>query len=413
VRDTDITVRESTVHFRPITLAPPLVISGRTITQFTMVYVNLSVVNRAGRTATGVGTTILSVPWAWPHSGDSVAERDAVLRQICISLADAVSDRPPLDPFQLWRELSDRTRLDEVPRLAALLCLGAVDNAVHDSWARAAGNSAYDMYSAEYLNHDLGVLLDPALIGRYPAEFLGPFRAELPVQHLVGSGDPLTKADCGRSLMDWSAAEGIRHFKVKVLGRDPAEDADRVGAVHAAVPEADSLAIDPNEAYESAESVAESVRILRAKYPRAAEAVRYIEQPIPRGRPFEPDRDCGIPVLMDEGMSSLETLRGLPKTQWDGLVIKAGKGQTHALLANSFARFHDLFVTVQDLTAVDLAFRHSARLVSMLRPSAHHVEYNSRQYAPGANAELSRTDPQLTAVHNGFVRIDRPGVGIY
>lgn len=414
MRDTDITVRESTVEFRPVVLSTPLVISSGKITQFTIVYVRLTVVDRAGATATGVGTTILSVPWSWPRSVRSVTDRDAELRRICLSLADAVCGLPPMDPFRLWRELHEMLpEHTEVPQLAALLCLGAVDNAVHDAWARAAGRSAYDMYCAEYMNHDLGTLVDPALNGHFPAEFLGPFHGELPVQHLVGSGDPLVPGDGERSLAEWSRAEGIRHFKIKVLGHDPAEDADRIGAVYDAVGNAGSLAVDPNEAYESAAPVEELIRTLREKHPLAAGAVRYIEQPIPRGREFLPVHDSGIPVLMDEGMSSIETLRELPKSQWNGLVIKAGKGQTHALLANSVGRFHGLFVTMQDLTAVDLAFRHSARLVSMLRPSTHHVEYNSRQYAPRANDELARTYPGLTTVHNGTVRIDRPGLGIY
>lgn len=421
VRDSDISVRESTVAFRPVTLCPPLVISSGRISQFTVVYVRLAVVNRGGNAATGVGTTVLSVPWAWPHSARSVADRDAVLRRLCISLTDAVSGRPPLDPFQLWRTLSDLLPglteqagpTEEMPKLAALLCLGAVDNAVHDAWARAAGRPAYAMYSARYLNLDLGALVDPALAGQYPGEFLGPFRGELPVQHLVGSGDPLAPGDGGRSLVDWAQAEGIRHFKVKVLGHDPAADADRIGAVHAAVGPAASLSIDPNEGYESAASVVELMHALRTRFPRAAQAVGYIEQPIPRGRQFRPEQDCGVPVLMDEGMCDIDTLRELPKSRWDGVVIKAGKGQSHALLANSYARYHGLFVTVQDLTAVDLAFRHSARLVSVLRPSTPHVEYNSRQYAPWANEELTRTSPELTTVHNGFVRIDEPEAGIY
>ena len=240
----------------------------------------------------------------------------------------------------------------------------------------------------------------------------------------ISATDPLTSGDSAadgyRSLLDWCRTERLRHFKIKVLGRDPQQDADRIGAVHDTVRSVSTdprLAVDPNEGYASREALDELVAALCERHPAAAVSIAYIEQPVPRSVTLPPratgQRGLTIPVLMDEGSSSIGSLAELTRSGWDGLVVKAGKGQTYALLAHAYARFHRLFLTVQDLTAVDLALQHSARLASVLRTDSLHLEYNSRQYAPHANARLSRSHPDLTAVRNGAVRLaplDAPGI---
>lgn len=416
MRSSDITILESGVDFDAVELSTPLVLGSGAVSRFTVARVRVLAEDRQGRTATGTGTSVLSVPWSWPRSALSFDERDTVLRDLCVRLAGTLSWLEAADPIRLCGELSATlpelarpVGAEPVPQLAALLCLGAVDNAVHDAWSRAVGGSAYHLYTAEYLNDDLGAV-DSSLAGRYPGEFLTAPRERLPVQHVVSPGDPLTPADRAdgyRPLVDWCRTESLRHFKIKVLGNDPHEDADRIGAVYDTVrggaPDA-TLAVDPNESYSSLEALDELADALRKRHPDAAKAIAYVEQPIPRTMAMVP-RPFPFPVLMDEGSSDLGSLPELARTGWSGLVVKAGKGQTYALVANAYAKVHGLFLTVQDLTTVDLALRHSARLASVLHPSAPHLEYNSRQYAPHANAQLSRTHPELTYVRDGAVRV--------
>lgn len=430
MRTSDIKVLESEVSFESVDLRPPLVFSNRAVESFTLARVRVVVADRRGRSVDGTGATVLSVPWSWPHSSLTLADRDTVLRALCGTLTEALPRLLASDPIRLCCELTEclpevaRRPGEPIPQLAALLCLGAVDNALHDAWARAAGKSAYQMYTSEYLTDDLGALIDPSLDGRYPGDFLGPTHERLPVQHVVAATDPLTSADSTagyRSLLDWCRTERLQHFKIKVLSRDPQEDADRIGAVHETVRGVTSdpkLAVDPNEGYASGELLDELVDALRTRHPAAAASITYIEQPIPRAMSLEPRatgaRASTIPVLMDEGSSSLSSLTELTRSGWSGLVLKAGKGQTFALLAHAYARFHQLFLTVQDLTTVDLALQHSARLASVLRTDSLHLEYNSRQYAPHANARLSLSHPALTSVRDGAVLLAAPeAAGIY
>ncbi|WP_026876020.1 enolase C-terminal domain-like protein [Jiangella gansuensis] len=434
--DTDVDVLDARVTFSPIELGRPFAISGRTIAWFTMAVVEVDVRDRLGTVASGRGATILSVPWAWPRSELSVERRDQVLRALTARLADDACAAPPSDPIRRWLDahatLAETAAkvaaaaggVDPVPSLAALLALGAVDNAVHDGWARAAGRPAHTMYTGRYLHDDLGVVSGGRMSGRWPGDFLVPARSRVPVQHVVGVGDPLEPAETAdgeRSLREWLGADGVRHLKVKVRGADVDDDARRIEAVwrlgHGLGVDV-ALAVDPNEGYESAADVFRLLDVLERSAPAARRALAYVEQPVPRDATPDPDGLTRVgrlaPVVMDEGLVDPRAVHGLRERGWSGVAIKAGKGHSAALLAHAVAKAAGLYVTVQDLTAVDLAFVHSARLVSLLDLPSPHLEYNSRQYAPAANQALGGVWPDLTTVRDGGVTVPPPSQpGLY
>ena len=429
---TDVTVAATAVRFRTVRLDHPFVISGRPIDAFTVAEVDATVTGAGGRPVTGTGATVLSVPWAWPESTLDPAGRDAVLRALTEELAAAAVGLGPADPVELWRHLEAglaarlraRAGRPTVPRLAGHLALGAVDNAVHDAWSRAAGLPATAMYGPDHLARDLG-WLDPSLAGHLPgAHLLGP-ASHLPVQHVVGLGDPLTDDDAresgARSLTAWLAAERIRSLKVKVAGADPADDARRVAAVHAAAASAVGpveISLDPNEGYADLGAALEMLDALASDAPEAAAALTYLEQPVPRHAEPDPAAvrrlTARVPALLDEAFTDVAALPAVREQGWSGVVVKAAKGQTPALLAHTYAQVNGLAVTVQDLTAVGLALAHSARLAASLRRTWDHLEYNSRQYAPAANADLAARAPDLVAVGDGRIRPPHaPVPGLY
>jgi L-alanine-DL-glutamate epimerase-like enolase superfamily enzyme len=435
-RRSDIEVLDARATFVQVDLDHPFVISGRTIDWFTLAVVEVDVRNRLGVVASGRGASILSVPWAWPRSVMSVESRDLILRDLTYRFAEHVCGLPPTDPVQHW--LDARAGLMEtaakasaaapesesIPPLAALLPLGAVDNALHDGWARAADRPAHTMYTGRYLGRDLGAVFGPPFSGRWPGEYLTSPRSRVEIQHVVGVTDPLKPADAGadeRSVQEWLSAERARHLKVKVGAHDPHEDAWRVAAVHRIGRDLGidaSLAIDPNEGYAKPEELAALLDELDRIDPAAGRAVAYVEQPVPRDSTPDPmalaEIGHRVPIIMDEGLVDLHTLGELRAAGWSGVVIKAGKGQSAALLAHAVAKASGLYVTVQDLTAVDSAFHHSARLASVLDLSSPHLEYNSRQYAPAANSRLATEWPDLAAVRDGAVTVPSPvGPGIY
>lgn len=434
MRASDVRVLTAAVSFHPIHLDQPLSISGRAIAWFTLAEVEVQVADRSGHRGTGRGASVLSVPWAWPAAAIDIEDRDRALRELTEELATAAVGSGPTDPIELWRVLYGEldSRLDalasrygvaQVPRLAGLLALGAVDSAVHDGWATTAGRPASVMYDAAHLASDLG-WLDPTLAGRYPGDFLSRGRQELPVQHVVGVSDPLTAAEAGageRPLTDWLRTDGVHHLKIKVSGSQPEQDAQRVVDIarlaRAEVGPVD-LAVDPNEGCADAAAALRLVEEIGRISPETVPSLRYLEQPVRRDAPAEPEAmarlGARLPVLLDEGFSELAMLPRLRDQGWSGVVIKAAKGHSLALLTYAYARSHGLWVAVQDLTALSWALVHSARLVSTFELSAPHLEYNSRQYAPRAAQELLTDLPELTRVRNGWVRLPSgSGPGLY
>ncbi|WP_166350586.1 enolase C-terminal domain-like protein [Phytoactinopolyspora limicola] len=414
MRDTDVRVVDAAVTFRWVELDHPLTISGRDISGFTVAEVGVEVESRRGRRGRGRGSTVLSVPWAWPGADGDPGDRDATLRALTERLAVASTEHRLGDPIELWLDLEGD--LGEVPRLAGLLALGAVDSAVHDAWAHAAARPAMSMYDAECLGVDLGAIASD-LSGRYPGDYLTGDTHDLPVQHVVGVDDPLTPAECAdgrRSLQTWLALEGTRHLKVKVAGQDPSDDARRVADVFEVAQRRHHLggrvliAVDPNEGYRDVGELDQFLDSLARLSPRAAGALHYLEQPVPRDADPAPELMRGlserVPVLLDEGFTDVADLVHLAERGWSGVVVKASKGQSPAMLAYGVMKARGLWVTVQDLTTVDLAYVHSARLVSGLDLTSRHLEYNSRQYVPGGNVRVAGRYPALATVRDGQVR---------
>ena len=440
MHDTDIRVERTDVRFREVQLDPPLTISGGSIAWFSVACVRVDVESVSGARASGYGESVLSVLWSWPHGDLSIAQRDAAMRDTVQRCADAMTLRDAADPIALWRCAS--AQLDDLssaalgatvtqgtghddgvrmPRLAAVLALGAVDNAIHDAWAGAAGRDAFDLYTPAHLRDDLAAF---GLPGEYPSAGIVPTGSgleRLPVQHVVGVSDPLTRSGAERSLEEWIAAEGVTSFKIKVAGIDPHTDAERIRDVHRlarSVGTQPRLAIDPNEGYRDPRAAIAMLDRLADIAPDARTCIDYLEQPVPRDLAVHPDvlRSLSqrVPVLMDEGFTALSDLPALRAAGWSGIVIKASKGQTPAVVAAAVARRLGLRVAVQDLTATGAAFVHSARLLQRLHTDLPQVEFNSRQYAPAANGDLRRRMPDLVDVVDGCIRTDGlRGPGLY
>ncbi|MEV6964314.1 enolase C-terminal domain-like protein [Hamadaea sp. NPDC051192] len=348
------------VEFRDVLFARPLHLSGASIDRVTMAVVRV----RSGQRH-GTGASMLSVPWAWPGEPLlSWTAKDQAMRDATLAMAKAAEDVDAADPFEVHDAVAQTSAGLPMPALAATLALAAVDNAVHAALSAA----------------------------------LRPIRHRLPVQHVVGVDDVASLPP-----------DGIGHVKIKLAGRDPAADAARVCEVFAKAGRP-RLSLDPNEGYADTAGVVELLERVRLNDREAFDAIGYVEQPVPRDAPDDPRglRAVGRlkPVLIDEGLASADQLAGLPDQGWSGLVVKASKGSSLALRAHEFAWQRRLFVTIQDLTAVDLALEHSARLAAALPWSSPAFEYNSRQYCPAANDELRRVKPALVDVRDGHIEVD-------
>jgi L-alanine-DL-glutamate epimerase-like enolase superfamily enzyme len=380
VTKADVRVISATPQFHHVPFSTPLQLSSGAITGLTEARVNVSVVSRDEHTADGLGSVLLSYPWA---GGTDLAMRAAVC-----CLAEALPAFGFGDPLEHGSRLLDMVADLEGPRLAAEVALGPVDQAVHDAWAKASGRSAFHMYNGAYLNADLAAYLGNDFAGRWPEEWLADQPVTtLPVQDVLGVDEPA------------AAAAGRRWVKLKLAG---AVDAD-IERVRAVASYGARLSLDPNEAYTCADDLARLLSTVRADY-----GADYIEQPVPRG--VAGPGKGPIPVLADEGLPDPRELDLL--TGWDGIVVKTCRGQTSALLAYCWARLRERFVVQQDLTNVGPALAHAAVFAAHCSYATPAFECNSLKYAPAGNRELARERPGLVTERDGVVEVSAAGVGI-
>ena len=444
MKASDIRVASAAVTFSDERLAVPLRLSRGVISEITHVEVVLHLVTRRGTPARGVGSILLSDVWAFPHPVLDHQAKDAAMRSLCeifarrLPAADDFSD--PLEKHHALEHLLDAVVAEveqthgwtagTFPRLAALNCMSPFDAAIHDGWGRAANAPVYALYSAEWLNADLGVYFGKTFQGTFPNAYLRPRRTHLVVQHVVGVGDvlaedpslPAAGSGLPATLTDWIRRDGLTAFKVKTKGQDPEVDGQRLHAVYTAARAAGvthvRLSADPNEACPDAAFVVAMLAHLARHAPDAYAALEYIEQPTGRDLTRYPETLHQVavqkPVIIDESFDTLDLLPRLHEQGWSGVALKTCKGQSSSLLAYCWAQRHGLFATVQDLTNPGRALVHSANFCAHLDLAVDTFECNSRQYMPQARPAEQAEFPSYFRVKNGTLRMNQPtGIGLY
>lgn len=377
------------VEFQERPFVAPLILSSGAIHAVTEATTAVTV-EVAGRRATGRGSIYLSDLWSWPDPTRTHEERDAVLRALCRTFAadlPALCGAQPAHPLELGLRLHDSACSgDTPPALARAMAASPFDAAIHDAAGRATGRSAFAFY-------DTAATL-PSADGHFdiPAwqairESIVPPKRRLRAWYVVG------KNDGPEQLRPWVQDRGYRCLKIKLLGRDPAADAARTAEVHrmalALGAETVELSVDSNEANPDAASVLAYLEDLERRAPAAFAALAYLEQPTGRDIAVHAFDWRGVaarrPVMLDEGLTSLDLMRVARERGWSGFAIKTCKGHSFALVAAAWARRHGMLVGLQDLTNPGLAMIHAAWLAAHL-PTINDVELNSPQFTPQANA---------------------------
>jgi hypothetical protein len=297
------------------------------------------------------------------------------------------------------------------------------------------GRSVYDTYGPQFATRDLGQHLGPDFRGEYLSAYVERQpRAALPVFHSIGASDPLEAADVTQPLGDglpdtfeqWIARDGLIRFKIKLNGGNLPADFERtvridriVSRVLPARGVTDwKYCLDFNEGCPNVEYLLEYLARLRQATPAGFDRVLYIEQPT--GRDLARDRHNVMhqaaklrPIVVDEGLTSVETLRLARQMGYTGVALKACKGQTQALLMAAAARKYGLFITVQDLTCPGASLIHSAGLAARV-PGNAGIEANARQFVPAANAPWEARFPGLFTIRDGVMNTGQlvgPGLG--
>ncbi|HAU38809.1 MAG TPA: hypothetical protein DCX07_13975 [Phycisphaerales bacterium] len=395
----------------------PLVISSGTISCLSEA--QAEVVVRVGDVeAAGRGSSYLSDLWAWPDGSLSHAEKDRRLRSLCHEIAvhlGTLCGDEAAHPLELGMRLHESVcRGDGLPVLARLMCASPFDAAIHDAVGIALQVSAYDLYNRPVSLPSIEDYLEGSACRAIKA-VIGRPRRRLKAWYLVGMRDDLRS-----QVVPLMRQAGYRCIKIKLLGRDNKTDVARTVEVFRELTTATrsiELSVDTNEANPDSASVLDYLCRLREADPQAFDALKYLEQPTHRDILAHHHDWHAVsrmkPVLLDEGLTSLDLLDEAMAQGWSGLALKTCKGHSFALTAAAAARQRGMAVALQDLTNPGLAFIHAALFASRVR-TINDVELNSPQFTPAANAAWERRLPELFRPRHGVHRLPKmipPGLG--
>ena len=444
MRNTDVRVRDLSIGYESFHYRTPIKFGGVALDRATVLNVWAVVEGRGGATATGYGSMPLGNVWAWPsrtltydqtlHAMQVFAGDTAGAYRGCPVVGHPIDITHAVEPDLLARAAGS-TPADPMPALAKLLVASPFDAALHDAYGKLHGINCFKTCGPDFLEHDLGHYLGSEFAGdRLDRYVLPEPKPRMPLYHLVGALDPLTPAEVKQpvgdglpeTLGEWIARDGLTHMKVKLNGDDLRWDVGRVIAVNAVAEEVQGsrgvdqwwYSLDFNERCRNVDYLLEFLRELKRLSPAAYDRVQYVEQPTARDLKANPQNVMHEaaklkPVVIDESLLDLESLRLSMEMGYTGVAFKACKGQTQTLLLAAAAQKYGLFRCVQDLTCVGASLIHSASIAAHV-PGVAAIESNGRQYCPSANAAWEPRFPGVFTIPDGTMNtalLNGPGLG--
>lgn len=439
----DVRVVSSSIKFFEFKNRVPLKFGHEITFGSTLCRATITVQGQDGRCAVGVGETPLAVSWTWPGSL-SYSERLERMKQFCQTLNEAWAIYQeaghPMEIGHSFLENRLRALLDsenknyddthQMPYLCALVCNSLFDLALFDAYGIYHGVHVFDVFTAEYMNHDLSHYYTKEYSNiyknKYPADYLLPKNKvpmRIPAWHLVGGADPLEQEDLtGQEpkgeypvlLRDWIEADGLSCLKIKLVGNDEAWDYERIVKVGAIANEKNVpyLSADFNCTVKEPAYVLNLMKRLEQEHHDLFDKLLYIEQPFPydiEHHQIDVHEISRIkPLFLDESAHDWRFVALGHKLGWSGVALKTCKTLTGAMLSLCWAREQGMDIMVQDLTNPKLAIIPHVLLAAHVG-TIMGVEVNSMQFCPDASREEARVHPGLYKRNDGMISLETLG----
>jgi L-alanine-DL-glutamate epimerase-like enolase superfamily enzyme len=427
---TDIRIDEVTYGFEDFMYRTPLKFGGTEVDRVTLLNVNTTVRNAAGRVVKGFGSMPLGNVWSFPsktmpydktlNAMKVLAARMGKITNGYKEFGHPVDINWDIEPLYLKAadEVSRELKLDHpIPKLCTLVTGSPFDAAIHDAFGKLHNRSTYQTYGPDLMSHDLSKYIGPDFKGEYLDRYVMKTpKAAMPLYHLAGAVDPITNDDVKKRINDglpetlpeWVRYNGLTHIKIKLNGEDIKWDVDRVLRVIKAAPTAQHFSMDFNEKCPNVGYLVEVMRTIKEKSPAGFDKIQYVEQPTKRD--LKADRKNEMheaaklrPVVIDESLTDQEMLMLSREMGYSGAALKACKGQAQALLMAAVAQKHKMFLCVQDLTCPGASLIHSAGLAAHV-PGVAAIEANARQYVPIANKPWEKRFPGIFIIKDGQMK---------
>jgi L-alanine-DL-glutamate epimerase-like enolase superfamily enzyme len=446
---TDIRIAEVRHGYEDYVYRAPYKFGGRVVDRVTILNVRCRVETRGGKGAWGFGSMTMGNMWAFPSrtmsydttlgAMKSLAERIDHITGQCKETGHPLDLAMVLEAEYLKAaaEVSRERELDQpIPKLCTLVVGSPFDAALHDAFGKVHGRNVYATYGTDLMSHDLSRYLGPDFKGdRLDRYLLDETQPRIPLFHSVGGLDPLEARDVAKpvgdglpeTLPEWIDYNGLVRIKIKLSGEDLGWDVERTLRIDRVAAQAQArrgskdwkYCLDFNERCPNVEYVLDCLRQIRAGTPAGFARILYVEQPTARDlaahRANVMHEAAKLrPVVIDESLTDLESLRLAREMGYNGVALKACKGQSQAMLMAAAAQKYDMFVCVQDLTCPGASLIHSVGISAHV-PAVAGIEANARQYVPAANKPWEERFPGIFKVRDGHVRpagILGPGLGI-
>jgi L-alanine-DL-glutamate epimerase-like enolase superfamily enzyme len=432
---TDIRVEQVSYQYEDFSFRTPIKFGGVALDRVTIANVAVTVRTVAGKTARGFGSMPLGNIWSFPSKALSYDDTVAAMKALVEHINRITSDyREPGHPIDLnvalepayLRAADEVTRqlnlAEPIPKLCTLVAASPFDAAIHDAFGKAHGLNCYHTYGPEFMSYDLAYYLGSEFAGEHLDRYIHTSpKPRMPLYHLIGALDPLENADAGKRLNDglpetlpeWIVYNGLTHLKIKLNGDNLDWDVERVVRVDRVAAQTQKArgverwyySLDFNEKCPNVGYLLEFLKRVQATAPAGFERIQYIEQPTARdlkaGRANTMHEASKLrPVVIDESLTDLESLRLAREMGYTGAALKACKGQSQALLMAAAAQKYRMFLCVQDLTCPGASLLHSAGLAAHV-PGVAAIEANSRQYVPAANEPWEARFPGIFRITDG------------
>jgi L-alanine-DL-glutamate epimerase-like enolase superfamily enzyme len=434
-KPTDIRIEEIRFDYEDFHYRMPIKFGGVAVTRVTLLNVHSVVRTNNGKTARGFGSMPLGCTWSFPSKALTYDQTLGAMKALAERLARLTGDyREPGHPIDLncalepaylkaADEVTKALKLaDPIPKLCTLVVASPFDAAIHDAFGKAYGLNCYHTYGPDFMTHDLSRYLGPAFKGEFLERYvLKQPKPRMPLYHLIGALDPLEDSDVTKrvndgypeTLPEYIEHDGLTHLKIKLNGDDLAWDVDRVVRVDRTAAATQKkrgvstwyYSLDFNEKCSNVAYLLEFLKQVKEKTPAGFERVQYIEQPT--GRDLKANRANVMheasklrPVVIDESLTDLESLKLSREMGYTGAALKACKGQTQALLMAAAAQKDGMFLCVQDLSCPGASLIHSAGIAAHV-PGVAAIESNARQYVPAANKPWESRFPGMFKIKDG------------
>ncbi len=445
---TDIRIREIRYEYEDFRYRTPIKFGGVALDRVTIVNAHCVVETFTGKTAAGFGSMPIGNVWAYPSrklgyeqtlaAMRAVAERVAVIYGAYREYGHPIDITWALEPayHKAAEEISKSLALDDpIPHLATLVSASPFDAALHDAFGKVHGLNCYSTYGADFLSHDLGHFLGKEYGGLWLHQFIDrKAKPRMPLYHLVGALDPLTSGEVKQpvgdglpeTLGEWIYFDGLTHLKIKLNGEDLDWDVERVLGVNRVAEEVQAkrgvvqwfYSLDFNEKCANVGYLLDFLKRIKERSPSGFERIQYIEQPTRRD--LKADRANVMheasklrPVVIDESLLDVESLRIAKEMGYTGAALKACKGQTQTVLLAAAAKHHGMFLCVQDLTCPGASLIQSAGIAAHI-PGVAAIESNARQYCPISNEPWAARFPGMFNITDGTMEtglLDGLGLG--